>query len=162
MMNCSDFHWVVVGSVGESQNFGTRIAHWSGSYVLRQGPHVSFRRTFSKRTSTVKSDAPRIWSDRGVLLLAFLCDVRVNQRVCDVNDVDFRTALLLAWKIAETAVSVVISAIKCECYNGCCSDPPIGNLIRVHKQELKSVRVWRLLQKWQAGKRRHTQNFAWL
>lgn len=111
MMRGSDLHWVVVGSVGETPSFERRTVHWSGSYVLHRDPHVSFLRTFLKMVNTVKSDAPRIWSDRGVLQLAFLCDVVT---------VDFRTMLLLlASEVPETVVLALISAINRYCCEDC-------------------------------------------
>ena len=96
MMSGSGYHWVVVGTVAETPGFERKIGHWTGSYVLPQDPHVSFLRTFWKKVNTVKSGVPRIWSDRGALQLAFLCNLRLNRMVCDVVTVVFRTKLLRA------------------------------------------------------------------
>lgn len=81
----------------------------------------------------MKSDVPRIWSDRGVLPLALILDVRVNQMECDVViEADFRTMLQLAWGILEIAVSAVISALnQCSCcFRSSTLKPPEASKIR--------------------------------
>jgi hypothetical protein len=105
----SDCHWVAEGSVGESQCCEWRIAHSIGTYVLHRDPRVVFCcHTFLKMVNTVKSDELRISSGRAVLRLAFRRRARANRLVFDVvvaTDVDFRTKLLLAWKVREMAFS---------------------------------------------------------
>lgn len=82
MKSDSDCHWVVEDCVGETPSFERRIAHSNGSYDLLLDPRVFFfRHTFLKMVNTVKSDDPRIWSDCGVLRLAFLRGARMKRIV---------------------------------------------------------------------------------